>query len=52
MCGTAFYSSTGTFMVRHGNHKLIIYGKDKVFGTPFPPQLYDLSTDPNELRCV
>ena len=50
LCVAAFYSSTGTFMVRHGNHKLIIYGKDKVFGTPFPPQLYDLSTDPNELR--
>ena len=27
-------------------------GKDKVFGSPFPPQLFDLKADPHELDNI
>ena len=32
-------------MVRHGEYKLITFGKDKVFGMPFPDQLFHLVSD-------
>ena len=48
----SFYSPTGIFMVRHGNYKLILFGSDKVFDQPFPPQLFDLTKDPHEMTNV
>ena len=43
----SFYSPTGIFMVRHGDYKLIQFGKDKVFGSTFPDQLFNLKDDPH-----
>jgi|EP01043_Picozoa_sp_COSAG02_P062435 arylsulfatase A-like enzyme len=39
-------------MVRHGNYKLILFGADKIFDQPFPPQLFDLIKDPHEMTNV
>ena len=44
------FSVTGTFMVRQGSLKLIEYGPNEPFGQNFPPQLFDLETDPWELH--
>jgi len=39
----AMGSTTGAFMIRHGRYKFVYYPK-------YAPQLYDLETDPEELR--
>jgi len=42
------YSATGTFMVRRGYLKLIVYAPVQPGDEPFPPQLFNLSADPWE----
>lgn len=48
----SYYSATGTFMIRRGEHKLIVFGEDKVFGQAFPPLLFNLASDPQELHNI
>jgi hypothetical protein len=43
------FSVTGTFMIRQGQWKLIVYGKNK-FGSSWPDQFFDLQGDPWELH--
>mmetsp|Transcript_34491 Transcript_34491/g.104057 ORF Transcript_34491/g.104057 Transcript_34491/m.104057 type:complete len:648 (+) Transcript_34491:104-2047(+) len=45
------FSVTGEFMIRQGNLKLIVYGKNQ-FDWQYPPQLFDLEADPWELRDI
>lgn len=42
------FSATGTFMVRQGDYKLILFGDDSQ--TNFPPQLFNLDEDPYEMN--
>merc|ERR1711988_1161584 len=46
--------NTGSFMVRWRQWKLIVFGNSlKTFNrTVYPPQLFDLDNDPNELKDV
>jgi len=37
---------------RDGSDRWRCAGKDKVFGSPFPPQLFDLKSDPHELDNI
>jgi choline-sulfatase len=45
----AIYSSSGTFMVRVGRHKYVKYA-DSTGHKHYPPQLFDIETDPDELH--
>ena len=38
--------------LRDGSDHWRCAGKDKVFGSPFPPQLFDLKADPHELDDI
>ena len=44
-------SVTGTFMIRQGDYKLVLYGENQ-FGHAYPVQLFHLPSDPWELRDV
>jgi len=45
------FSTTGQFMVRQGDYKLITFGKIK-YGSDYPAQLFNLVADPWELHDI
>jgi hypothetical protein len=45
------FSVTGEFMIRQGDYKLIVYGKNE-FGGEWPPQLFHMKEDPWELHDI
>ena len=54
---TAQYHSnmgnTGSFMVRHGRWKLVVFGTNgQAFAKGYTPQLFDVDSDPEELKNV
>lgn len=42
------FSRTGTFMVRQGDLKLVVYSPAQPDEQPYPPQLFNLTKDPWE----
>jgi len=47
------FSVTGTFMIRRGDLKLIVYGGDeRLDGQEFAPQLFNMTADPWELHDI